>query len=110
MRDPHPDRRQTGFDYSWIDPEFVLYGIVGLVVIGLGARALAHWTVSEWAAGSRVLPGFAVIGVGIAFVALLFVVRSYKRWLYLGGAFAIIALATFLLAAAGLSIPAGWLE
>ena len=110
MHDPHPDRRQTGFDYSWIDPEFVLYGIVGIVVAGLGARALAHWAVSEWAAGSRVLPGVALIGFGTAFVALLYVVRSQKRWLYLGAAFAIIAVATFLLATAGLSIPAGWLE
>jgi len=109
MHDPRSDR-QTGFDYSWIDPEFVLYGIVGLVVIGLGARALAHWTMSEWAAGSRVLPGIALVGVGTVSVALLFVVRSRKRWLYLGTAFTIIAVATFLLATAGLSIPGGWLE
>jgi hypothetical protein len=109
MHAPHPDR-QTRFGYSWLDLEFILYGIVGLVVIGLGARALAHWAMSEWAAGSRVLPGVALAGVGSAFLALLFVVRSHKRWLYLGAAFTIIALATFLLAAAGLSIPAGWLE
>ena len=109
MHDPRSDR-QTGFDYSWIDPEFVFYGIVGLVVIGLGARALAHWTMSEWAAGSRVLPGIALVGVGAVFAALLFVVRSRQRWLYLGAAFAIIAVATFLLVAAGLSIPEGWLE
>ena len=58
----------------------------------------------------RLLPGVVLIGVGAAFVTLLFVVRSHKRWLYLGTAFAIIAVATFLLVTAGLSIPAGWLE
>ena len=109
MHDPRSDRR-TGFDYTWIDPEFVLYGIVGLVVIGLGARALAHWTMGEWAAGSRVLPFIALVGVGTVSGALLLVVRSRKRWLYLGAAFTIIAVATFLLVTAGLSIPEGWLE
>ena len=109
MHDPRSDR-QTGFDYSWIDPEFVLYGIVGFVVIGLGARALAHWTMGEWVAGSRLLPGVVLVGAGIVTAGLLTVVRSRKRWLYLGVAFAFIAVATFLLVTAGLSIPAGWLE
>jgi hypothetical protein len=109
MHDPHSDR-QTSFDYSWLDLEFILYGIVGLVVIGLGARALARWVMSEWAAGNRALPGITLLAVGIASVALLFVVRSHKRWLYLGAAFTTIAVATFLLATAGLSIPAGWLK
>jgi hypothetical protein len=109
MHDPHTDR-QTPIDYTWFDPEFILYGIVGLVVIGLGARALAHWAMSKWGAGSQVLPGVVLVGVVAAFAALLFVVRSHKRWLYLSTGFAIIALATALITTAGLSIPAGWLE
>jgi hypothetical protein len=109
MQDSHSDRR-TGFDYSWIDPEFVLYGIVGLVAIGLGARALAHWTMNAWAAGSRMVPSVVVAGAGIVTVALLMVVRSRKRWWYLGAAFSFIAVVTFLLVVAGVSIPAGWLQ
>ena len=109
MHDPHSDR-QTRFDYSWLDVEFILYGIVGLLVIGLGARALAHWAMNQWAAGNLVLPGVCLVGVSAAFVAFLLIVRSHKRWLYLGTAFAIIALATGVLVTAGASIPAGWLK
>jgi hypothetical protein len=101
---------QNRFDYSWLDLEFVLYGIVGLVLVALGARALAHWVMSEWAAGARALPGLVLFAVGTKAVALLLVVRSRKRWFYLGAAFAAIALITLLLATVGVSIPAGWLQ
>ena len=109
MHDPHTDRRTPIYN-TWCDPEFIFYGIFGIVVIGLGARALAHWAMSEWAAGSRVLPGVALVGIVVASAALLSALRSHKRWLYLGTAFATIALATFILGTAGLLLPPGWLH
>jgi len=109
MRDSHSDQ-QTPVDYSWFDLEFILYGIAGLVAISLGVRALAHWTMVEWAAGGRLLPSLALAGVSTAAVTLLIAVRSRKRWFYLGAAFTIIAVVTFLLVTAGISIPAGWLK
>jgi len=59
MNDPRSGRQDRMVDI-WLDPELILSGIAGLIVIGLGARALARWTVGEWAAGGRVFPALVL--------------------------------------------------
>ena len=109
MNDPRSGRQDRMVDI-WLDPELILSGIAGLIVIGLGARALARWTVGEWAAGGRVFPSFVLAGAGATMFGLLIVLRHRKRWLYLGGALAIIAVVTFVLVSADLTIPSSWLD
>jgi hypothetical protein len=46
MNDKHDDS-QARIDWSWLDLDLIFYAVAGLVVIGLGVRALAHWTVES---------------------------------------------------------------
>jgi hypothetical protein len=109
MNDQRSDR-QARIDWSWFDLELIFYAIAGLVVIGLGVRALADWVAGEWAAGSRILPMLAVGGAAAAIATLLMVLRHRKRWLYLSTALTIIAIVTFILASAGVNIPPSWMD
>ena len=93
---------------SWFDPEFVLYAIFGLLVVGLGGHALARWAFSSWAKGERTLPAVAFIAVTVATLAALFMLRTRRRLLYLGLALALVGIVSFALASAGYSIPRSW--
>ena len=109
MNDKHDDS-QARIDWSWLDLELVFYAVAGLVVIGLGVRALAYWTVGEWVGGGRLLPVLVVGGAAAAITALLRVLRHRKRWLYLGTALTVIAIVTFVLASSGATVPPAWLS
>jgi len=104
------DDSQARIDWSWFDLELIFYAVAGLVVIGLGVRALAYWTVGEWAVGGRLLPVLVVGGAAAAIAALLLVLRHRKRWLYLGTALTVIAIVTFILASSGATVPTAWLN
>jgi hypothetical protein len=109
MNDRRSDR-QARIDWSWFDLELIFYAIAGLVVIGLGVRALAEWVLGEWTAGSRLVPTLAFGGAAAAIATLLIVLRHHKRWLYLGTALTIIAIVTYILASAGVTIPPSWVD
>ena len=101
--------RQARIGWSWFDLELILYAIAGLVVIGLGVRAFADWVADEWIAGRRLLPTLTVGGAAALIATFLTVLRHRKRWLYLSAALTIIAIVTFILAAAGVKIPSSWM-
>jgi hypothetical protein len=101
---------KSRIDWSWFDLEFLAYAIGGLVVIALGVRALARVLAGEWAAGGRLLPAAGALGASAIVAVLLFTLRSQKRWLYLGTALTVVALATAILSSAGVTVPASWLK
>ena len=105
-RTEQPARRFT----SWFDPEALLYGVVGLVVVILGARRLAGWIADSWAAGHRALT-VGVLGVlAIIAGALLFGLRRHKRWLILGIVLVAVGFVSYLLASLGFTLPPSWLQ
>ena len=93
---------------SWFDPEFVLYALFGLLVVGLGGHAFARWALASWVKGERTLPLVAFIAVAVATLAVLFMLRTRRRLLYLGLALALVGIVSFALASAGYSIPRSW--
>jgi hypothetical protein len=93
---------------SWLDPEFVLHALFGLLVVGLGGYALARWAISSWAVGERTLPAVVFTAVAVALVAGLVMLRTRKRLLYLGLALALVGVVSIALASAGYSIPHSW--
>jgi hypothetical protein len=108
LLDSHRRDRESRVDGSWFDPELMLYAIVGLVVIGLGVRSLAHWSMSEWASGARLLPVLILMAASAAVTSLLVALRPHKRWWYLGVGLTIIGVITFVLVTAGHTIPPSW--
>ena len=105
---PHSDSRDR-FTFSWLDLELICYAIAGLVAIGWGVRALAHWTIGQWAIGGRLLPILVLAGASAVAVIILCALRHHKRWLYLGAALAILGLVTFVLVSMGVKIPPSWI-
>jgi hypothetical protein len=93
---------------SWFDPEFVLYALFGLLVVGVGMQALAHWAFASWAKGERALPAVALSAVAVTTLAILFALRTRRRFLYLGLVLALVGILSFALASAGYSIPRSW--
>jgi hypothetical protein len=93
---------------AWFDPEALLYGLVGLLVVVLGARQLAKWISGSWVEGNHALAvgalGLLVIAVG----ALLFVTRRHKRWFIFGIVLVAVGFVSYLLASAGITLPSSW--
>jgi hypothetical protein len=106
-RDPHKTSPQLR---AWLDPEAIAYALVGLVAVVFGARALARWVIAEWTNGGRAVPIVAVSGCALAVLALLFSLRSRKRFLYLGIALSIVGGICFVMASFGVQLPADWLN
>jgi hypothetical protein len=94
----------------WLDPETVVYALVGLLVVGLGARALADWVVRSWVEGRRTLPAVVLVLVAVAAGSSLFVLRRRKRLLYLGIMLVVVGLVSYFLASAGVTLPKSWVE
>src|SRR4051812_17498636 len=109
MNDQRDDRRAR-IDWSWFDLELIFFATAGLVVIGLGVRALAYWALGEWTAGRRLVPTLVFGGAAAAISALLLLLRHRKRWLYLGTAPTIIAIVTAILASASAAVPPSWVN
>jgi uncharacterized membrane protein len=109
MSDPRTEQSARRFA-AWFDPEMVVYALFGLLVVGLGARALAAWAATSWAAGERVLPAVVLASTVVALVSVLFLLRQRKRFLYLALALVAVGSVSFLLASAGLSLPQSWVE
>jgi len=95
---------------TWFDPESLLYGLVGLLVVVLGARQLASWIANTWAAGHRALATCALGSLVIIAGALLFAVRHRKRWLILGTVLVAVGFVSYLLASLGFTLPPSWLR
>ena len=93
---------------SWFDPEFVLYTLFGLLVVGLGGHALARWAIGSWTKGERTLPAVAFIAIAGAIVTGLVMLRTRRRFLYRGLVLALVGIVSFALASAGYSIPRSW--
>jgi hypothetical protein len=103
----HSDRT-TRSAAAWFDPETILYGLVGLLMVWFGARGLARWVMASWAAGHRALPSIAVAVTIALTLAALGALRNRRRLLYLGFALSLIGAASFLLASFGLRLPQSW--
>ena len=101
-----PNRTEASSDRArrfalWFDPELFLYGLVGLVAMALGARALAQWVAASWSNGQRLLPSLVIIVVAACMGAVLMALRSRKRWFYLATALSVLGAVIFLLASLG---------
>jgi hypothetical protein len=96
--------------WSWFDPEMLAYALVGLLVVGLGARALASWVGVSWANGQRVLPTAVLCLVAATVGAFLFALRRRKGLLYLGLVLVAVGSVSYLLASAGVTLPRSWVE
>jgi hypothetical protein len=107
MNDSRTERTTRSFT-SWFDPEFALYALFGLLVVGLGANALGRWAMASWASGERTLPAMAFTGVAVVIVAVLVMLRTRQRLLYLGLALALVGIVSLALASVGYSIPRAW--
>jgi hypothetical protein len=94
----------------WFDPEVVAYALVGVLVIGLGARALAGWVARSWVEGQRTASAVVLSLVVASAISSLFVLRRRKRWLYLGFLLVAVGFVSFLLASVGFTLPRSWLE
>jgi hypothetical protein len=92
----------------WFDPEFVLYALFGLLVVGLGANTLARWAFASWARGERMLPAVTFIAIAAAIAAILVILRTRGRLLYIGLALALVGILSIALASAGYSVPRSW--
>ncbi len=103
-------RQQPSQNSTWLDPEFIVYALAGLLVAGLGAHQLARWTLAAWADGARALPILIVAATTVAVVTLLISLRHRRRFLYLGLALAAVGFASYPLASFGFSLPSGWLD
>lgn len=95
---------------SWLDPEAIAYALVGLLVIGLGARALARWAFASWADGERTILALVVTACSLAILTLLVLLRGRRRYFYLGIALALVGAVSFALASLGIHLPHWWLE
>jgi hypothetical protein len=95
---------------SWFDPEALLYGLLGLFVVVLGARQLAGWISSSWAEGHHALAATALGSLVITAGALLFALRRHKRWFILGVALVAVGFVSYLLASVGFTLPPSWLH
>jgi sugar phosphate permease len=93
----------------WFDPEMAAYALVGLLVVGLSARALAGWVGRSWVDGQRTAPAVVLALVVAAAASSLFVLRCRKRWLYLGLVLVAVGFVSFLLTSAGFTLPRSWL-
>ena len=109
MADSRTDQSARRFAL-WFDPETAAYAFVGLLVVGLAARALAGWVGRSWAEGQRTVPAVVLAVVAGAAASSLFVLRRRKRWLYFGLLLAAVGFVSFLLASAGFTLPRSWLE
>ena len=109
MADSRTDQSARRFA-SWFDPEMVAYALVGLLVVGLAARALAGWVGRSWVEGQRAAPAVVLALIVAAAASSLFVLRRRKRWLYLGLLLVAVGFVSFLLASAGFTLPRSWLE
>jgi sugar phosphate permease len=109
MADSRTDQPARRFAL-WFDPEMVAYALAGLLVAGLGTRALAGWVARSWVEGQRTAPAVVLSLVVAAAVSSLFVLRRRKRWLYLGVLLVAVGFVSFLLASAGFTLPRSWLE
>jgi len=88
----------------------LVYAIFGLIVVGLGARALAAWARTSWVGGDRIMPVAVLLPTALAMGAALYFLRRRKRFLYLAVVLVAVGFASFLLASAGLSLPRSWVE
>jgi sugar phosphate permease len=95
---------------SWFDPEALLYGLVGLFVVVLGARQLAGWVADSWVEGHRALAASALGSLVITVGALLFTMRRQRRWLILGIVLVAVGFVSYLLASVGFTLPPSWLQ
>ena len=93
---------------TWFDPEALVYGLVGLLVVVLGARQLAKWISSSWVEGNHTLAVGALGSLVIASGALLFATRRHKRWFVLGIVLVAVGFVSYLLASAGFTLPSSW--
>jgi hypothetical protein len=109
MSDPRTEQSTRRFA-AWFDPEMVVYALFGLLVVGLGARALAAWAATSWGGGERVLPALVLVTTVVALASGLFLLRRRKRFLYLAVALVAVGFVSFLLASAGFSLPQSWVE
>jgi hypothetical protein len=95
---------------SWFDPEFVLYALFGLLVVGVSGQALARWALASWAEGQRSLPVVAFAAIAVTMSTVLAMLRTRKRFFYLGFALALVGIVSLALGSAGYSIPRAWFE
>ena len=109
MADSRTDQSARRFAFCF-DPEMVAYALVGLLVVGLAARALAGWVGRSWVEGQRTAPAVVLALIVAAAASSLFVLRRRKRWLYLGLLLVGVGFVSFLLASAGFTLPRSWLE
>jgi hypothetical protein len=79
-------------------------------VVGAGAGALGRWALDSWDSGERLLPALMGCIVGVAAPSVLLLVRSRKRFLYVGYALVSVGIVCFVLATAGFTLPQSWLE
>jgi hypothetical protein len=95
---------------TWFDPEALLYGLVGLLVVVIGARQLAAWVANSWAQGQRMLVAGAFVVLAVAVGGFLFGLRRRRRWLVLGIALVAVGFVTYLLASLGFTLPPSWVQ